>query len=224
MGILQRFSQIMKSNINALLDKAEDPEKMIEQLLLDARKDLAEVKKNTAEVMADEKAALRRLEDNKSHIDRYEAAAKKALMMGNEDDARELISKKQSYETNTATLQESYDLAHANAEKMRTMTLKLTNDIELLETRKDNIKAKAATAKAQEKINEMVSGTPDLSGSLEAFERMEEKVNKKLDAAISKAELDSELAVPGNLLSKYENSSKASVEDELERLKQELNN
>ena len=222
MGILQRFGQIMKSNINALLDKCEDPEKMIDQLLLDARKDLAEVKQNTAEVMADEKAALRRVEDNASHVSRYEAAAKKALMSGNEDDARELLAKKQSYDANTAALQQAYDLAHANAEKMRAMTLKLTNDISDLESRKDNIKAKAAAAKAQEKINSMVSGTKNMTGNFEAFDRMEEKVNKKLDAALSKAELDSELAEPGNLLSKYEAGSSASVDDELERLKQEL--
>ena len=63
MGILQRFGDIMKSNINALLDKCEDPAKMVDQTLLDLRKDLADVKKETASVMADEKNAKRKLDE-----------------------------------------------------------------------------------------------------------------------------------------------------------------
>ena len=78
MGILQRFSDIMRSNINALLDKCEDPAKMVDQMLLDLRKDLAEVKKETAAVMADEKNALRRVDDCRGEISSYEEAAKKS--------------------------------------------------------------------------------------------------------------------------------------------------
>lgn len=222
MSILSRFSDIMRSNINALLDKAEDPAKMVDQMLIDLRRDLADVKKDTASVMADEKAAKRRLDDNMEHAARYEAAARKAIAAGNDGDARELLAKKQQYEGNTPALQQAYDLAHANAEKMRAMTVKLTGDIQNLEMRKDNIKAKSAAAKAQEKMNKMTSGDRDFSASIEAFDRLDEKANKRLDAAIAKAELDSELAVPGNLLSKYEGASSVTVEDELAKLKAEM--
>ena len=70
MGILSRFSDIIEANINALLEKAEDPVKMINKYLIDARQDLAEVKKETTEVMAEETKALRKVNENKAEIAR----------------------------------------------------------------------------------------------------------------------------------------------------------
>ena len=87
MGILQRFKDIMASNINALLDKAEDPEKMIDQTLRNLTKDLAEVKKETAAVMADEQRCKRELDEVNSEITKMQAYAEKALLAGNEADA-----------------------------------------------------------------------------------------------------------------------------------------
>ena len=84
MGILQRFSDIMRSNINAALDKCEDPAKMVDQILLDLRKNLAEVKKETAGVMAVEKNAARLVEECKGNISKYTNAAQNALRAGNE--------------------------------------------------------------------------------------------------------------------------------------------
>ena len=120
----------MKSNINALLDKCEDPAKMVDQTLLDLRKDLADVKKETASVMADEKNAKRKLDENDAEIKKYTTAAQNALKSGNETDAKTLIARKQQLEETRTSLQSTYDVAHANAEKMRQMHDKLTNDIE----------------------------------------------------------------------------------------------
>ena len=97
MGILTRFTDIMKSNINALLDKCEDPAKMIDQTLRDLREDLAEVKKETANIIADAKSADRQVKECEEEITKYTAAAQNALKAGNEDDARTLIAKKQQY-------------------------------------------------------------------------------------------------------------------------------
>ena len=69
MGILTRFKDIMSANVNALLDKAEDPAKMIDQTLLNLRKDLAEVKKETAAVMADQKNPKRKVTECEKQID-----------------------------------------------------------------------------------------------------------------------------------------------------------
>ena len=91
MGILSRFKDIIASNINALLDKAEDPEKMIQQYLRNLAADLAEVKQETASVMADEEKAKRRVEANQKEIDKYLRLAKKALEAGSEEDAKTFI-------------------------------------------------------------------------------------------------------------------------------------
>lgn len=222
MGILQRFSDIMRSNVNALLDKMEDPAKMIDQTLLDLRRDLAEVKKETANVMADERGAKRRLDECHDNIQKYTTAAQNALCSGNEGDARKLIAKKQQFEASLASLQATYELAHGNAEKMKQMHDKLTADIEALEARKDAAKGKIAAAKAQERMNDVIAGVSDSSASIAAFERMESKADKMLDAAMAEAELNAGIAAEGDLLGKYSSGSSVSVDDELAAMKASL--
>lgn len=222
MGILSRFSEIMKSNINAALDKLEDPSKMIDQTLRTLREDLAEVKKETAAVMADEKAAKRAVDECVTNVERHTNAAKNALKSGHEDDARALLSKKQELEANLAGLQQTYQLAHSNAEKMKQMHNKLVDDIESLEARKDSAKGKIAAAKAQECVNKMTSGTSKAESSISAFERMEAKADKMLDSAMAEAELNAEAEAGNDLIDKYSAGCSASVEDELAALKAEL--
>ncbi len=222
MGILQRFGDIMKSNINALLDKCEDPAKMVDQTLLDLRKDLADVKKETASVMADEKNAKRKLDENDAEIKKYTTAAQNALKSGNEADAKTLIARKQQLEETRISLQSTYDVAHANAEKMRQMHDKLTNDIESMETRKDAIKGKVATAKAQAHMNKMTSGV-NTDASMAAFDRMEAKANKMLDEANAEAELNEGVHSTDDLADKYASGGNdVSVDDELARMKADL--
>lgn len=222
MNILERFATIMKSNINALLDKCEDPAKMIDQTLLDLRHDLAEVKKETANVMADERGAKRRLDDCQANILKYTNAAQNALRSNNEDDARKLIAQKQQFQANLPALQSTYDLAHTNAEKMRQMHDKLTADIAALEARKDAVKGKVAAAKAQQRMNDVVAGISDSSASIAAFERMEEKADKLLDAAMAEAELNAGVAAEDDLIGKYSDGCAVSVEDELAAMKSAL--
>ena len=136
MGIISRFADIMKSNMNALLDKCEDPGKMVDQTLRDLREDLAQVKKETAGVMADAKNANRKVEECQAQIDKYSKAAQNAVLAGNDGDARTLIAKKQTFEEQLVTLKKNAELNNANAEKMRQMHDKLVNDIDSLEARK----------------------------------------------------------------------------------------
>ena len=84
MGILSRFKDIMSANINALLDKVEDPEKMIDQCLRNMGDDLVKVKQETASVMAQEKACKRQVDDCQAEIDKMQSYAVKALTAGNE--------------------------------------------------------------------------------------------------------------------------------------------
>lgn len=94
MSILSRFKDIMSANINALLDKCEDPAKMIDQYLRQLKEDLAEVKQETAAVMAEEKRTKRLVDDNAAEIAKYTDLAKKALTAGNEGDAQSIHHEK----------------------------------------------------------------------------------------------------------------------------------
>lgn len=223
MGILSRFGEIVSSNINALLDKAEDPEKMIDQYLRKAAEDLADVKKETAAVMAEEKRCHRILRDIQGDIDKYADLSKKALSAGNEGDARVFIGKKQELEGALATAQKNYDIAHANAEKMRQMHDKLVSDINSLKERRNNVKATMAVAKTQKRVNEAKAAFDGASGAIAGFSRMEEKAQRLLDESTAAAELNAEPRDAAEELSaKYGGSSGVSVDEELARLKAEL--
>ncbi len=222
MGILTRFKDIMASNINALLDKAEDPEKMIDQCLRNLNSDLGKVKAETASIMAEEQRSKRELDECTSEINKMQNFAVKALEAGNEDDARKFLEKKSSLANKQAGLQEAYNIASANASQMREMHDKLVNDINELESRKDMIKGKMSVAKTQERINKIGSSVSSANNSISAFDRMEAKANKMLDSANAMAELNrgakDDIA---DLTAKYASPS-SEVEDELAALKASL--
>ena len=221
MGIISRFKDIMSANINALLDKCEDPAKMIDEYMRQVTEQLADVKKETAEVMAEEKRVKRLVDANKEQIEKYENLAKKALLAGNEDDARTFLTKKQEYASKEAELQKSYSITLDNANKMKEMHDKLTEDVRTLEERRKNIKSKVSIAKTQEKINKITNSMDTASDSMKAFERMEQKADSMLDEANSAAELIKENDEIQNLEEKYLNTS-SSVEDELQEMKKNL--
>ena len=114
MGILTRFKDIMASNVNALLDKAEDPEKMIDQYLRNLEDDYAEVKAETASVMAEAKTAQRKLDECNEEIKKMEAYAVKAVQAGNDDDARKFLAKKAELTERLAALQKNFDADRNN--------------------------------------------------------------------------------------------------------------
>lgn len=223
MGILTRFKDIMASNVNALLDKMEDPSKTVDQLLRDLNDDLGKVKAETAGIMADEKRAERELNECKAEVEKLQEYAEKAVSQGNDDDARAFLTKKAQCAEKQATLQKAYDIAAANSQKMRQMHDKLVEQIAELDARRDTIKAKVAVAKTQEKINKIGSSIGGAKNSLSAFDRTEERANKMLDKAEAMSELN-ETAIEGDidaLKSKYSTDT-AGVDDELAALKAKL--
>lgn len=223
MSILTRFKDIMASNINALLDKAEDPEKMIDQCLRNLNTDLGKVKSETAAIMAEEQRAKRVLDETNEEIAKMQSYAVKALESNNEADARKFLEQKASLSAKLSGLQEAYDLAHANSNHMREMHDKLVNDINELESRKDMIKGKIAVAKTQERINKMTSSVTSANDSISSFKKYEEMADKALDKANAMAELNrssSEQSIE-DLTKKY--TVNTEVEDELAALKASLN-
>ncbi len=223
MGIIARFRDIMASNINALLDKAEDPEKMIDQLMRNLADDLAEVKEETAGIIAEEKRAERALEECKKEIAELGSYAAKAVQAGNDNDARKFLTEKASIEGKLAGLTEAYNLAHQNADNMRSMHDKLVNDINELNARKEMIKGKMAVAKTQERINNMIGSTASSANdSIAAFERMEAKADKLLDKAEAMAELNKGTDAKIEDLKEKYGAANADIEAELAALKANL--
>ncbi|TQS76175.1 PspA/IM30 family protein [Ornithinibacillus gellani] len=222
MSILTRFKDIMASNINALLDKAEDPGKMVDQYLRNLNNDLGKVKAETASIMAEEQRARRALDDAVAEVAKMQKYAVKALEAGNEDDARKFLEKKSALTAKEAELQQSYELATANAQQMRQMHDKLVADIGELESRRAVIKGKAAVAKTRQRMNKVGESVAGSNASINAFTRMEEKVNKSLDEANAMAELNSGPKDDiKDLTAKYDTTS--DVDDELAELKKQLN-
>ncbi len=221
MAILSRFTDIIKANVNALLDKMEDPGKMIDQYLRDMTEDLAEVKRETAGVMAEETRAKRLMDENQAQVEKYSDFAKKALAAGSEGDARVFIAKKQELEAVGAGLVTAYAVAHENAVKMRQIHDKLSSDVQALESRREMIKAKVAVAKTQEKLNEVSS--VDTQSAMGAFDRMEDKAERMLDEATAMSELNKEPIDEARALEeKYSSKGTASVDEELARMKSEM--
>ena len=220
MGILTRFKDIMSANINTLLDKCEDPEKMIDQYMRNLESDLGKVKAETASVMAEETRAKRELDECTEQINKMQAYAEKALKAGNESDARSFLEKKQQLATTQA-----YNVAADNAAKMRQMHDKLVKDISSLEARRTAIKATVKAAKAQERINKVGSSVVGASNSMDAFNKMEAKANKMLDEANAMAELNAsaEDSNIDNLAAKYDaEPANTAVDDELAALKAQM--
>ncbi len=224
MGILNRFSEIIKANINDMLDKAEDPSKMIDQYLRELTDDLAEVKEETAGVMAEETRTKRMVDENEAEIERYDGLARQALQAGNEDDARTFLAKKQELEEKGTKLVSTYEVAHDNATKMREMHDKLVSDINELNSRRETIKAKVAVAKTQDKVNEVASSAGKASSAMGAFDRMEAKADEMLDKSNAMQELNEEpVDEVSALADKYKSAGKSeSVDDELAKMKEEM--
>ncbi len=224
MGILARFKDIMSSNINALLDKMENPEKMIDQYLRNLQEDLGKVRAETAAVMAEETRAKRELDECVKEVEKMQSYAQKAVLAGNDNDARTFLEKKQQLTTKQASLEIAYTGAAENAAKMRQMHDKLVTDINELIARRDTIKAKVKVAKTTERVNKMTSSISGSEADLAAFDRMEAKANRMLDEANAMTELN--LNKPGSTIeqmqAKYDHVPSSAVDDELAALKAEL--
>jgi phage shock protein A len=225
MGLVEtlgRIPKILEANLNAILDKCEDPAKMIDQLLVDYKRDLADVKRDTAAVMADVQMAQKRLDECDADIARKQKAAENALKAGNEGDARTLLAAKQSLEVTRESLAQNLAVAQNNAQMMQEGYNKLVRNIEELEQRKDAAKAKLSMAKAQSQIN-ATAAKANSTVNMDAFHKYEQKAERMLAEANATAQLDRENQSAESLTEKYTSGADcASVDDELVSLKAKL--
>ena len=153
-----------------------------------------------------------------SEITKMQAYAEKALLAGNEADAMKFLEQKNQLTAKQASLQQTYDVAAANAMKMRQMHDKLVTDINQLDSRRDAIKA------TQDRLNKMTNNLSDSASSMAAFDRMEAKANAMLDQANAMTELNQTTQESGidSLAAKYDAAPNAAVQDELAAMKAKL--
>lgn len=185
MGILSRFRDIMASNVHALLDKAEDPEKTIDDYMRSLNSDLGKVKAETASVLADERRAKSALDECKAEANKLQKYAEKAAEAGDDGSALKFLERKAALAEKLNELQNAYESASSNAASMKQMQDKLVSDLGRLEARRVELKGKLAAAQVQQGLN---NGGSSL-GIHSAFDAMEEKANRALDEAMALAEL-----------------------------------
>jgi phage shock protein A len=221
MGIFNRLAQLIRSNINDLISKSEDPEKMLNQVVLDMNNQLVEAKKQVAASIADEKRLAKQAEQEVSNAAEWERRAMMALRAGNEDLAKEALNRKKEHDTLAQTFKDQWQKQKAAVDNLKTALRMLNDKIEEAKRKKNVLVARKKRAEAQKAIQETMSGLKDQS-AFETFDRMAQKI----DQLEAEAEAGEELAeeYTGDVLaSKFANLEKtAGADDELAALKRKM--
>lgn len=191
MGIFKRISTIVRANINELLDKAEDPEKMVEQILRDMKKNYTEVKAQVANAIAEEKKLQRKYEENKKLAANWMAKAELAVDKGEDELAKEALRRKKEYEQVANTFQAQWQAQAETVEKLKATLRELEQKIEEAQLKKESLIARHKSARAQKQMHETLARM-DTSSAFEAFERMEEKVEEAEVQAEAAMDLDTD--------------------------------
>jgi phage shock protein A len=192
MGIFSRLGTLIKSNINDMISKAEDPEKMLNQVLVDMKQQLVEAKKQVAVSIADEKRLRKQYEDEEAKAKDWERKAMMAVRAQDDNLAREALVRKSEHEENAATLQKQWALQKQAVEKLKEQLRTLNNKIEEAKRKKNILIARKKRAEAQQAIQKTMSGLSDAS-AFETFDRMASKIDQLEAEAEAGAEIAGEL-------------------------------
>lgn len=188
MGIFSRISTIFKSNANAALDKLEDPEKILNQSILDMQTSLNEAKKQVAVAIADEKRLEKQYKDELMKAQEWERNAMNAVNAGRDDLATQALGRKEEYERNAAEFQKCWQQQKAGTDKIRAKLKDMNAKLEDMKRQKNLLIAKNRRAEATKTISNTLAGIDD-SGAASAFERMKEKVERNEAEAAASEEL-----------------------------------
>lgn len=191
-GLLDRVSMLIRANLNDLIDRAEDPEKVIRQALVDMNNQLIQVKSQVATSIADEQKLYQRWQENRAHAEEWQRKAELAVARERDDLAREALQRANTYRSTTAGFQQQYEEQQKTVEQLKTALGQLQAKIEEAEHKKDLLIARARTAKAQVQIQSTLAGINTTgSNALNSFDRMEEKVLDQESKARALTELQS---------------------------------
>ncbi len=191
MGIFGRFSTMLKSNINELISRAENPEKMLNQLILDMKSNLAKAKQEAAAAIADEKKLQADAESLKKQADDWERRAMLAVQEGRDDLAKQALVRYNEALQGAQQLHETWVKHKADTENLKIQLRQLHDKIEEAKRKKNILVARAKRAEAQQRIQETMSGMSDKS-AFESFDRMAEKIENIERKALAASELQQE--------------------------------
>ncbi len=200
MGFFDRFRRVVKSNVNDMISKAENPEKMLNQLITDMNQQLIDVKKSVAAAIADEKRIERQMNEQLSKSADWESRAVLALKAGKEDLAREALTRKKESDDYADQYKQQWESQHQAVSKLKTHLRGLQQKIEEAQRKKNLLIARSRRVEAQKRINETMGGVTDTS-AFEVFDRM----NKKIE------DMEAETEALGELV------NSGSTEDDIER-------
>ena len=202
MGIFDRFSTLFRSNINDLISRAENPEKMLNQLIADMKGQLAKAKQQVASAIADEKKLQADAEAMKKQAEDWERRAMLAVQEGRDDLAKQALMRFNEAMQGAQQLHETWVKHKAETENLKGSLRQLNDKIEEAKRKKNILIARARRAEAQQRIQETMSGMSDKS-AFESFERMTEKIENQERKAIAAAELQNEFE-GDNLLQQFQ--------------------
>ena len=223
MGLFDRLSRLLRSNINDLIAKAENPEKMLVQVIEDMRKQLAQAKQEVAVAIADERKLRMQVEDERKQAQEWERRARLAVREGRDDLAKQALMRGQEHATAAGELEEQWMRHREETERLKDSLRQLNAKIEEAKRKKNLLIAKQKRAQAQRRIHDTMVGLQDKS-AFRAFDQMVEKIEETERKAIAAAEVTEELE--GDDLSRefamLESDSDADVEDRLLALKRDM--
>ena len=225
MGIFTKLSTVIKSNINDLISRAENPEKMLNQIILDMRDQLAKAKREVAAAIADERKLKSQLEDEVKQTRDWEHRAMLAVKEGRDDLAKQALIRQQEHADRAHVLRQTWEAQAAETEKLKGSLRQLNDKIEEAKRKRNLLIAKQKRAQAQRRIHETMSGLSDTS-AFEAFNRMADKIEEEERKSVAQAEVTEALA--GDTLEseflrlEAGNGGGADVESKLAALKQEM--
>jgi phage shock protein A len=217
MGLFDRVSRVVRANLNAAVSSAEDPEKILDQTIIDMQEDLVQMRQAVASAIASQKRVEQQYEKNQAESNTWTQRAQLALQKGDENLAREALVRKKAFAETAASLKGQLDQQLASVDTLKRNLVALESKISEAKTKKDMLKARASAAKANEKLQQTI-GNLGTSSAMGAFERMEEKVlqmEAKTTAAaeLAGADLESQFAML---------ESGSNVDDELAAMKAQL--
>ncbi|MEX2526905.1 MAG: PspA/IM30 family protein [Gemmatimonadota bacterium] len=221
MSIFQRISSLFKSNINDLINRAENPEKMLNQIIVDMRDQLSNAKREVAAAIADERKLRAQLDEEAKQARDWEQRAMLAVREGRDDLARQALLRQQEHGERAASLDQTWRAQAAETEKLKQSLKQLNDRIEEARRKRNLLIAKQKRAQAQRRIHETMSGLSDTS-AFDAFNRMAEKIEDSERRSLAQAEVTE--ALSGDTLEKefVQLQSGDNMESRLLALKQEM--
>jgi len=221
MGIFARLAQLIKSNLNDLISRSEDPEKMLNQIVVDMNTQLIEAKKQVAASIADEKKLLKQTEQELATAAEWERRAMMAVRAGDDALAKEALARKREHDELAAAFRAQWEKQKAAVDQLKLALRALNAKIEEAKRKKTLLIARKKRAEAQRAIQETMSGLRNAS-AFEAFDRMQGKIERMEAEAEASAELQEEYS--GDVLAHRfaELEATAGAEGDLEALKRRM--